>query len=417
MPDLETFEAEVKKNIKQLSSKDAKARRKAAAWLGEAGDPTAITALVQVYKNDRDARVRDAARYSLGMFRALQEAWDDDLDRVGQLLEDVALNGKMGRRVPIRVRTIVKVELALLLAALLLAAAAFALPMLLRPDGVPSPQQLTTTSNREAVMTDLREGWQQLTTNTETLRQEYQKALTGQALDCSRSFTLAESRLSDAERREFPDAAQLADRLDETARNFTQAKGAYDRACQQNAALAASDVGPLLAQLGAVSQSLAEIDGQLSGAPATTAPTDLPAAPTDAGVSATPVNVREHVLALQQIIDAMNGFRGANTLLIQYWTEVQTTGATQGCRESAPAIPADYSLPPEAAQSSPNLSLATNLVNTGLRGVRDGWQVFAAACASGSPGPSASSGLTRANAANEAFAQAANLLNTLRSGS
>jgi HEAT repeat protein len=52
MPDLDAFEAEVKGKIKQLSSKDAATRRKAAAWLGEAGDPTAITSLAQVYKND-----------------------------------------------------------------------------------------------------------------------------------------------------------------------------------------------------------------------------------------------------------------------------------------------------------------------------------------------------------------------------
>ncbi|MBI5670299.1 MAG: HEAT repeat domain-containing protein [Chloroflexi bacterium] len=414
MPDLEVFEAEVKKNIKQLSSKDAKVRRKAAAWLGEAGDPTAITALVQVYKNDRDARVREAARYSLGMFRALQEAWDDDQERVGQLLEDVALNGKMGRRVPVRVRTLVKVELALLLAALLIVGAAFVLPLLLRPGIVPNPQPLTTTSSREAVMADLRAQWQQLTNDTETLRQEYQKALTGQPPDCNRSLTPVVSRLSAAERREYPEAAQIADRLDEAGQRFSEAKTAYDRACQQSAPLAASDVGPLLAQLGAVSQSLAEIEAQLSGTPATAAPT---AAPASAEPAATPVNVRDHIQALQQIIDTMSGFRGANTLLIQYWTEVQTSGTTQGCRETAPVIPADYTLPSDVAQASPNLALAASLVNTGLRGVRDGWQVFAAACAGGSPGPSAASGLTRANAANEAFAQAAKLLTALRGGS
>ena len=71
---LEAFEENVRDNIKMLSAKDAKTRMKAAAWLGEAGDPTAITMLKQVYKDDPDPKVRDTAKYSLGMFRKLEEA-------------------------------------------------------------------------------------------------------------------------------------------------------------------------------------------------------------------------------------------------------------------------------------------------------------------------------------------------------
>ena len=45
MSELDAFEANVRNYIKLLSSPDAKVRRKAAAWLGEAGDPNAITRL------------------------------------------------------------------------------------------------------------------------------------------------------------------------------------------------------------------------------------------------------------------------------------------------------------------------------------------------------------------------------------
>src|SRR4051812_10181241 len=92
---LEAFEEHVRDNIKMLSSKDPKTRMKAAAWLGEAGDPTAITMLKQVYKDDPDSKVRDTAQYSLGMFRKLEESLKTDEDRVQKLLEDVAVRGKI----------------------------------------------------------------------------------------------------------------------------------------------------------------------------------------------------------------------------------------------------------------------------------------------------------------------------------
>src|SRR5262245_37923547 len=97
MPKLEEFEASVKQQIKLFVEKDAKARRQAAEWLGEAGDPTAITMLAQVYKNDPDTGVREKAGYALGMFRKLeQELNGPNSEKVMDLLQDVALNGKMG---------------------------------------------------------------------------------------------------------------------------------------------------------------------------------------------------------------------------------------------------------------------------------------------------------------------------------
>jgi hypothetical protein len=99
MSELEAFEAKVNQNIKLLSSPNAKVRRKAAAWLGEAGDPIAITRLKQVYESDPDAGVRQTAAYSLGMFKVLEQRMDGpDSERVLEMLEDVQLRGKMGRR-------------------------------------------------------------------------------------------------------------------------------------------------------------------------------------------------------------------------------------------------------------------------------------------------------------------------------
>jgi hypothetical protein len=123
MSDLDTFMAQVQQNIKLLSSPNANVRRKAATWLGESGDPSAITRLKQVYEEDPDAGVRRAAAYSLGMFRALEQGMSsEDNDLVYERLEDIALRGKMGRRVPIRLGCLTRLLVALLVSLAILLA-------------------------------------------------------------------------------------------------------------------------------------------------------------------------------------------------------------------------------------------------------------------------------------------------------
>ncbi len=114
MSDLDAFMVQVQQNIKLLSSSDAKTRRKAATWLGEAGEPSAITRLKQIYEEDPDAGVRQAAAYSLGMFRALEEGMNGpNSDAVYDRLEDIALRGRMGRRVPVPMGCVSRIIVAL----------------------------------------------------------------------------------------------------------------------------------------------------------------------------------------------------------------------------------------------------------------------------------------------------------------
>lgn len=137
---LERFDAAVKKHIKLLSSPNAATRRKAAAWLGEAGDPQAITRLKQVYEEDRDANVRAAAAYALSMFRALEEALADDKrkDKALQLLENIVHEGKMGRRTRIPGGCLRQLTAGLTTSLLILLAFNFVIwPFLLNPHALP----------------------------------------------------------------------------------------------------------------------------------------------------------------------------------------------------------------------------------------------------------------------------------------
>lgn len=428
MPDLDAFEAQVTENIKQLSAKDPKTRRQAAAWLGEAGDPTAITALVQAYKNDPDPRVREDARYALGMFRKLEDALAKDQDGTIKLLQDIALHGKMGHRIPIPVRTVAKVILGLLISAVIVAAMAFVLPPLLRgsapaqtaaptaepnpPTTVPASVQLDTL-DRPALTARLQDNLARLSSSVTKLQAQYQAVLGGGEMNCAEFFDTVESlQLSEANARDFPDLAQAASDLNAALAAYQSARSAYARVCEGGETIPASEFGGPMGEVIAVIQSLAPIQAALA---AEAAPLDAVPAPTTE--AAAPSNdMRTQLQALDGIITDMTAPDSPNALLIRYWTESQDSGGTNGCSSpvSADQIPVDYVLPDDMAQQSENLTLAAGMVNTGLALLRQSQQLFAAACAEGSPASSAATGLQLSGAAADAFNSAAALVIRLK---
>lgn len=241
---LEAFEAEVREKIKQLSAKDARTRAKAAAWLGEAGDPTAITMLAQTYKNDADASVRDAAAYSLGMFRALEQELDNDSPRVEQLLRDVAA-GKMGRRVPFSARTMGKFALGMMVAAGLVAALAFILPPFLRPLAPPTAGDTSPTESTQneasaaptGVIGEVETALDNLSDNVTALRTQYQAVLGGGSLDCSVSLAdLTPVTLADADGSSSADLAGVVDAINNGQTSFAEARVLFDETCASGAA-------------------------------------------------------------------------------------------------------------------------------------------------------------------------------------
>lgn len=431
MPDLDAFEAQVNEKIKLLSSKNASVRRKAAAWLGEAGDPTAITALAQTYKNDADPRVRETARYALGMFRKLdQELKGPNSDKVMKLLQDVALKGRMGGRLPISVRALVKVELGLLLSAILIVALGFVLPSVLRPAAGngsttnPTAQPVIPSSSvpdtdRTTLLTSLRQTWINIGSDANALQQQFQGAQSGTALNCEATFSNPSPvSISENNRRDFADIAALVDSVNVAQTNLSAVKTHFDQSCG-GTAVTAEEAGQQVTAIQAVMQALPDIGKGLvtaeslstttEEAPATAAPTAT-AVPTAQATAEASLTV--HLQALQRIIDDMTALRSPNSLLTQYWTEAKGPG-TKGCSEpiDASTIPADYALPAEA-QTNPNMQLANSLVNTGLAFIRQGRDLFATSCPT--PGASADRGLQFAQAASDAFNNATTLIDSLR---
>jgi len=270
MSELDAFEAKVRQNIKLLSSPDAKTRRKAAAWLGEAGEPSAITRLKQVYETDPDAGVRQAAAYSLGMFKTLEREMNGpDSERVMDILEDVQLRGKLGRRARIRTGCLVQLIVGLLVSLAIILAFNFVLWPQYQDQirdmlGVEAPARAADSDDTAAPASDeeaLAALLANLRADAALLQTQY---VSPDALDCDAAFanptpyTPAESALAD-----------VATRLNGQVVQLITAKAPYNQACTDgSAALTAEQVtGPqaalesLLTELDAIETDLNSANG------------------------------------------------------------------------------------------------------------------------------------------------------------
>jgi HEAT repeat protein len=431
MPDLDAFEALVKQKIKLLAAKDAKTRRKAAEWLGEAGDPTAITFLAQAYKNDSDMEVREKASYALGMFRKLETELDGpNGEKVVKLLQDIALKGKMGGRPRIATRNMVKIELGLLLSAILVAVLSFVLPSVLPNDLIPSnpgqnvTQQQPTSQpasdkDRTILLSEIRQTWVSLAGDGGALLTQFQAAQSSTPLNCATSLTHpAAYNLSSNNRSEYGDIGELVDMVNNAQSVLSSADSAFTQACNSGGTISAEAAGQQATALQTVMNAIPEIGQKLAAAEsqsaqqATSAPTETVVSQPTAE-SATTLNIRTDLLSLQTIIDNMTAPDGPNSKLDVYWKESQGPAGTAGCNNQvlASAIPPDYVLSADG-QAVPDLVLAGGLVNTGLSAVRQGRDLFASACPT--PVTFAERGLTFSVSATTAFTNAANIQANLR---
>jgi hypothetical protein len=428
MPDLDAFEAEVRERIKQLASKDAEVRRKAAAWLGEAGDPSAITGLAHTYKHDNDKQVREAAAYSLGMFRALQAGLSNDNEHTLQLLQNVAA-GKRGGRVPIATPTLVKVEVGLIALAVLLFVVGAVLPGILNAppptEGTPTneqPTQVADVSDKDAatLFQEIRQTLTNVNNDALSLQTQFQAVIQGGTVDCAGFYNNPQPyQLSPNNASQFPQIVALVNDLNTAVSNLASAMQRYDAHCGGQT-LTAAEVGAPMSNVVSVLQSVPTLQQAIADAEAavqaTEAPTSTPEVVNTEGPTAAPtptVDVRPYRSDMLDILDRMTLPDGANSLLSRFWSDA-AQGSTDGCRDVPPTIPNDVVLPPEVSQASLPLTRAMLQLNTGLAIVRDGWRAFSNACASNTAGAGAAIGLQQTALANEAFAQARAALDGMR---
>ena len=400
MSELDIFEARVRDNIKMLASPDAKTRRQAAVWLGEAGDPSAITRLRQIYEEDPDSKVRAAAAYSLGMFRALEEGLaGPQQEAIVEQLEDIALKGKFGRRSSLPRGLLAKLVLGLFVSLIILLAFNFVIwPQIRDEVGGSGPAAATSAEpTSPPPVTDL-DGYLALVRDdVEALRAQYVRVIGGDTVDCAVSF----NRPAPFAASSAAENTAIADDVNRIRAEFDSALAAYESACrvENPVTLTAADVAAPLATLVAASASLSADLAALNGeAPIVEPPPAEEPTPEPAGADLRPV-----VVALLGIMDEMEAPRGPTALLNTYWVDIRDTGSTAGCSSPVPTIPADYILSSELAGQNETLKLVVDVVNTGLGLTRQGWEQFTAACASGRPLDSVEVGLSGARSAIGSF--------------
>lgn len=268
MSELDAFEAKVRQNIKLLSSSNPKERRKAAAWLGEAGEPSAITRLKQVYEEDADASVRQAAGYALGMFKMLEQKMNGpDSERVLDMLEDVQLRGKMGRRTRLSTGCLTRLLVALVVSLAIILAFNFAIwpqyeEQIRNALGVEAPVSAAASEDTEAIApaTDeeaLAALLANLRADATLLQTQYANPET---LDCSAAFTNPTPYTTTDTA-----LAEVATRLNGQVVQLITAKAPYNQACSDGRAeLVAEQVAGSQAAVEALLTELTAIETELN---------------------------------------------------------------------------------------------------------------------------------------------------------
>ncbi len=446
------FEEKIEQMIAQLRSKNATKRREAAYFLGEAAAADAVPALVKVYQKDKNARVRAAAAYSLGMYKAVERSIKaGDEEDVVDLLKQIEEDGELGSRAPIgrTVRILIGLSVSLIILFVL---------FLMRGDLKGS--LFGSTKPHGQVVAEVQQQFGLVKNDVRTLQTELLNVIQNQPLGCIAYFNNPGAyHLDPADSHSFPDVAEIVTDLNTAQSSLVSAKAQYDNACNNGATFGATEAQATFQTLLPALQVIDPLELKLTAAaaaeptptpvPPTAVPSDTPipataapgqptnppaAAPTTAS-GGTPNNIlatlpptlvideqvradiKKQLPALFNIVDDVTAPRGSSMLLVQYWTDVQTSGSTQGCSTTViPTIPNNVFIPEADLQASPDLRDAVQLINNGLSALHSDWTNFQFACNSNNLKNSLETELAHANVAAASFMAAKIKLQLVQAG-
>lgn len=453
----EAFLAEVQQRLNIL--KDARghssaARRAAAYWLGEVGEPTAIPTLLRVYQKDKKhPDVQQAAAYALGQFKALDQAvkrpdgvsFDAGLEReenqfIVEILTNIVLYDDRGRRTrfPARRMAILSAVLTLTLL-LLLAFNLLAVPLLrTEPDRYAQAFAELTGSPERIALDSLGILLSDAQADADTLLAQFNAP----SIDCTVPFNdpILYS-LDAAVAQELPAVNTLSQTYAGILPDLNAARLAFVTACaaappglgdaERSAALdslarvqtalttaEAQRVTAEDALTQAVAQAQAESSAtaaaqQVSAGTATAlasiTPTLTPTYTATPGIP--PQDLRREV---NDMLTRLENAEEALLVLTTNWQQVRDEGRTLGCNTPRPFINADdYVLPEGYGTLVPDLQTASDLVNAGVALTRAGWTSFETACTNNTLAGNFITGLATTDTAQQSFDQAKTLLNQL----
>ncbi|MCA9902594.1 MAG: HEAT repeat domain-containing protein [Anaerolineae bacterium] len=400
--------------MSKLRSDSPAERREAALYMGEAAVSEAVNDLIDLYETDDDRKVRRAAAYALGQFKAIDvELSKGQHTKVEALLKRVEFQGKLGKRAA--VGAAVQVSVILLVLLLLLLAANLFAPQLRERlndarqivEGVNEPRR-----DRDTLIADAETYFISLRTDVETLVGEYQRVMGGDNVSCEQEFgNQTAYKINPADASENPDLREVFSSLNTVRESLQTSAQSYAQTCADGATLDVASVGELMRPLVELNANLTEIETSLSAAGGDVAPTPIP--------TSEPVGseiVRAHLPSLHAILEQVTAINGAAVQLVAYWGEAANTNATGGCDAPRPPIPDNYTLSTEDTALSNNLTQAVNQINAGLDAVRNGWNQLESSCQGNTIGAQARAGLINASAASDSFELARQLLALVENG-
>ena len=436
------FREKVDKQIRILTHKRAPAdRRKAAAeWLGESGEPKAITALRRAYKKDKDSGVRNAAKYSLGMFKALSQALDGTEKQQNdalQLIDQIVHKGQIGQRRSSR-KMLFRLDLILLLLGFVLLIVALVLPP---ADGNPGAssvdnEEATATPTVETtpevieidpavVIAELRTMRGELNADANTLLAQLQEVTRGNDQDCSVVESFADPDEYNTETLNSGDYQAIlaaAEQYNEVQAKLAEVRSAFEQSCDTETPISVDDAFQLregaLLEARTMLNNLEETLNSPDLAPDVELPTTTPE-PTETPLPTATIDpslISGYVVSLQNNLDEMNvPIRGKNNLILQHWTDIQENGTTLACRDGIPVLPEEYTLPDEEIDQLPQALIdAVDTYNEALKLSRTSWELFEISCQADSFGTNLGPGLSAAQTAQVFYQEVDNQLLTLR---
>jgi hypothetical protein len=430
------FEQEVSKRrlmLRKPKNYPAKERVEAAYWLGEAGDPQAIPELVLVYNKDKTKGMREAAGYSLGMFKALKDAMDDPemSSEVDAITERIVFRGQYGKRYAGANLLLPQIGLVLSFVVLLVVgyfAGEFSKANQIQEAIVSGTETAIaptpTPDTFEAAATDLTAYYSDLDSDARVLQGQMAAVTRGESQDCTISFTNPPSYTLSQARQSDTNLVEISTQLNTLHDQLVPVREAFQNACNTGLAINRQEGLTLAQSVIAVQNGLRTVQSLFTEDTGIEAPPTLELSPTPTAPAVSPTPeptldfavIRPHFDTLNSIIvDMTDTLRGNASRQEVFWQNILDFGSSEGCDQPPISVPEDYALPTDIGEDFPELANAASSVNTGLALLRESVATFPAACSATEPPTEAANiGLSKAQLAIAAFTEAQTLLSTLQ---
>jgi hypothetical protein len=376
-------ERNLEMHLRNLESNDPKERRTAALYMGESAREEALPMLIDMYETDEDKSVRQAAKYALGQFKAVDRALAKGKQSDVELLLKKVEKGQLGKRAPTGALVQLAVVLLVLLA-LLIAANIFS-PQIrdsletvqqnIAVNNAPSQPRPTLIANARTMLADLQ-------ADATALADQYRQVIGGAPrISCDATQREPERLLFPAvDAAANPDLNVMYFQLNEIRNSLDTLRATYTTTCTAGGAVTATDAG---AQLQQIIQSQAALEARATEL--ATFREDAAATPTPGLGTPDPItgaNPAQSANDLLGIFNLLGGPTGATRQLVEYWTEGVERGESSGCGLGTPRFPEAYVLRNPDVEASPRLVQAAESINAATVLARNSWSSLQAWCSS-----------------------------------